>query len=444
LYIGIDLGVSFIKFALFNEANVLSVTRIPAPTSTHQSGYKHETDPKYFFELIKFNIDEIIDLNPEVKGVFFSTQMHGFVLFDEKTNIVSNYISWKDRRSEHYFINGSSALEFLSENIPDLVLKRTGMPLRSGLPSVNMFVLNSTEGINSEMVFGTIADYIVSKLTKTGMATSLTNAAGSGLFNLEDMEWNYELVGILGMNANILPRLIQGGIKQPVGLYRGIDVFVPIGDQQAAVYGLEEELSTNVICNIATGSQATVVSKHLKFGQNFQTRPFVNESYLLTIPFIPAGRVVNSLVTFFESISNELLGNSFSHSDIWVFLSQYINSLELTGSTDEELLVNTDFIGSFSNAGGSILQITENNFFLKDLVLGFFKDIVTNHLKAIEHLSKANDISSITLSGGISQKLQIIKKLFKMNSDLPVNLSVVGEDSLNGLRMLLCNKVHSW
>ena len=81
---------------------------------------------------------------------------------------------------------------------------------------------------------------------------------------------------------------------------------------------------------------------------------------------------------------------------------------------------------------------------MKDLVLGFFKDIVTNHLKAIEHLSKANDISSITLSGGISQKLQIIKKLFKMNSDLPVNLSVVGEDSLNGLRMLLCNKVHSW
>ncbi|WP_024850571.1 sedoheptulokinase [Hydrogenovibrio kuenenii] len=446
MYIGVDLGVSFIKFALFDEDTILSVKRVPAPTSKHQVGYLHETDAELFFELVKSNLDDFASRYESIKGILFSTQMHGVVLFNKQNRIASSYISWKDRRSEHFYVGGGSALEHLSKIIPLTSLKKTGMPLRSGLPSVNLFVINRQDSeLAKNKTFGTIADYVVCKLTESDMATSLSNAAGTGLFNLEINDWNYELIELLGLEFD-LPDVMYG-LNQPIGQYKGVDVFSPIGDQQAALYGLEQNLDRKAVSNIATGSQATVVSSKLIMSSGFQTRPFIDDSYLFTIPFIPAGRVLNSLVVFFQSISNELFQENFSYDQIWNYFSKYINSIEENSSLDSEkefLKVDTDLIGSFSSDGGSIKNITENNFHLNALVKAFLFDIVENHIKAIEQLKETGVIESILLSGGIPSKLNLIVRMFQLNQDLPVYLPEVKEDALNGLRLLVKNKVRSW
>ena len=330
----------------------------------------------------------------------------------------------------------------MKNNIPSGVLLKTGMGIRSGLPSVNLFVLQRQGKIKSNMSFGTIGDYLISSLTNTSISTSVSNAAGSGLFDLENNCWNSEMIDLLELKIN-LP-LICNTSSLPIGFYKDVKVFSAIGDQQASLLGLESDLLNIAVSNIATGSQATVSSSKLVLNNKFQTRPYVNSNYILTIPFIPAGRVLNSLVNLLMEINNNFFSGNMKVEEVWENLVDFTNKIDLDQEKTPTLKINTDFIGSFSINGGSIKSIDESNFKVTEVILAFILDIVNNHAIALEELSKYKIFETVLISGGISQRLPIIKKALESKIDEKVVVSLISEDALNGLRVLSIDNIETW
>ena len=439
--LGIDIGSSFIKICLLGESSISHVKRVKSPSSGPGVNGKHEVNPQLFLQIIIRLIDEYLHSHEDINGIYISTQMHCFVVVDEFGNACTDLITWKDRRSENFFVERLSTNDWFKENIPSEILLQTGMGIRSGLPSLNLFVLQKQNKIKNTMSFGTIGDYIISYLTKTPISSSLSNAAATGLFDLEKNCWHYKLIDMLGLKLS-LP-ILHRKSNEPVGSYKKVDVFSSLGDQQASLLGLGTDLSKVAVSNIATGSQATVMSEILILNKNFQTRPFINKSYILTIPFIPAGRALNSLISLFMEINNKLFDGSKEVDEIWERFINFTNEIELDNN-ESSLIFNTDLIGSFSNDGGSIMGLDENNFNLREIILGFVHDIARNHSLALEVLREHRGFESILISGGISQKLPIIKKILESKQNTKVTVSDVHEDALNGLRFLSTGKIKIW
>ena len=437
--IGIDLGVSFIKIGFLTQDGLSDVKRVSAPVGKNQSSWACELDAGQFVTLVKGLVDEYLNKDRIIEGIYFSTQMHGFVLYDPDSGERSPYISWKDRRAEKYKIGSESSIQYLNRTLTKDLIAATGMKLRSGLPSVNLFVLQQQKKLSSRFYFGTIADYVVSILTNTRASTSLTNAAGSGLFDIQKNDWNHELIERLGIEVSLPELKLE---RTAVGRYSGINVYSPIGDQQAAVLGIGKiNYSDTAVSNIATGSQATLISSQMQLSDDFQTRPFVDGKYLLTIPFIPAGRVLNSLILFLAEVGSTLFLHEVKLEETWEKVAQYIDTFE---NLETDLVVDSDFIGSFSNDGGSICHINEDNFNLKSILLGFFDNIVDNHAKFLMLLNQHKPFDKVILTGGVSQKVPLIKYLLERKIRQKISQSLIEEDALNGLRCIAFTDIQRW
>jgi len=440
--LGIDIGVSFIKICVLGKKSISNIKRVKSPSSGQLVNGIHEVDSKLFLDIVINLIDEYLQIDSDIQEIYISTQMHGFVLVDALSKACFNYISWKDRRSEVFRIGKESALDWIKENTPNDVLMKTGMNLRSGLPSVNLFVLQRQNKIKPSMSFGTIGDLIVSNLTNTSISTSLSNAAGTGLFDVEDNNWNSSLIDTLGIKLNF--PMLNKKTSSPVGLYKGIKVFSAIGDQQASILGLERDLSNVAVSNIATGSQVTLTSRELLLSKSFQTRPYINNTYLLTIPFIPAGRVLNSLINLLREINNKFFGGNIETKEVWRNLINFTNKIDLSEDSSPTLRINTDFIGSFSINGGRIDGIDESNFTVSEIILAFILDIVNNHVISLSVLKKYKEFDTVLMSGGVSERLPIMKEALGLRIKEKVEISSIKEDALNGLRVLSIGNIESW
>lgn len=426
MFLVIDIGVSFIKSAVTDCEKLFDIQRKISPTShKFDINYIHETDPIHFLNIVKKIIDDYINKYSNIKGIFFSTQMHGFVIM-ESQEAKYPYYSWKnefDKLKEYNVIN------HLNDTISSDIIKKTGMKLRSGLPSINMHIMAKDGKLKSSYSFCTIADYIVAMLTHNNIVTSLSNAAGSGLFDLTENDWNYELINALEINIT-LPKVIYN-YNESIGKYRNIDIFIPIGDQQASVLGTVEEYKNIAISNIATGSQSTVIVDFLKYGDNYQTRPLLGECYLLTIPFLPAGRALNSIINFFDEIGKNIF--KVENYDVWHSVSNFLNLNKNISS----IQANIDFFYSLSSSGGSFSNITENNFTLNEFLNSVIDNLVKNHIVSLDILLQEISFDKIYLSGGIPIKIERIKTIFEEKyANKTILLAKEKEDALNGLKRL--------
>jgi len=217
----------------------------------------------------------------------------------------------------------------------------------------------------------------------------------------------------------------------------------PIGDQQAALNAVWDSNYENVcVSNIATGSQVTTVSNELKLSLNFQSRPFVDKAYLRTVPFIPAGRSLNVLIRFFQEVIVNLGGFSdFDERKIWEKTKSILNTCKPT--SNQELKIDGDFIGAFSNNGGKITGINEENLTVNFLLMGFIENLVSKHTSSIIKIM-SKPLENLILTGGLPHQFPIIKKTFECKLDNLVTLSNTYEDALFGLNKLVINKTKDW
>jgi hypothetical protein len=167
-----------------------------------------------------------------------------------------------------------------------------------------------------------------------------------------------------------------------VGKFNGIPCYVPVGDQQCALFGsllAENELSLN----ISTGCQVSMISR-LEFG-DYQVRPYFGK-HIKTVTHIPAGRSLNALMK--------------SYNRSWDYI--------------DEVIERTDF-------KEALINISDNCY------------------QAALRLSPEKKWTNLVLSGGLSHKIGSLREIIqqKFNADYRI---ASNEDTLNGL-LIMAQKI---
>jgi glycerol kinase len=180
----------------------------------------------------------------DLAGVGVTNQRETTVVWERSTGRpVHNAIVWQDTRTDK-ICNQLSA-----DGGQDRFRAKTGLPIATYFSGPKIqWILDNVDGVRSkaesgEVLFGNIDTWVIWQLTggpDGGVhVTDVTNASRTMMMNLETLDWDDEILGILGVPRAMLPEVrasseVYGEAK---GELAGVPVAGDLGDQQAALFG---------------------------------------------------------------------------------------------------------------------------------------------------------------------------------------------------------------
>ena len=175
----------------------------------------------------------------DIASIGITNQRETTIVWNRKTGEpISNAIVWQDRRTAE-FCNSLSGEE-------KLVQKKTGLTLDPYFSATKLhWLLNNIEGakelaINGDLLFGTVDTYLIWKLTEgRSFKTDVTNASRTMLFNIEEQEWDEDLLNLFQVPKKMLPEVCDNVLNFGFTSILGGEITIGgvAGDQQAALIG---------------------------------------------------------------------------------------------------------------------------------------------------------------------------------------------------------------
>ena len=431
LYIGIDLGTSFIKGAVLDldrlcvgrAKRILGPSPLPDLPSLHT-----EFSPESFVTATSRIIEGLLAEAPDCQGVLMCGQMGGLVLVSPQGKALSNYISWLDRRLLEPHPSGSSSwYGALLARLTPADWVDLGREIRPGTPLSYLFWLKETGGsVPVGAIAATLPDFILARLCGTAPATHPSNAVGA--ISIRTGDWHFTLFERLGLGHVRWPALRE--IDEPAGEVRigghRLTCYPPVGDHPCAVAGALldfEELSLN----ISTGSQVSLRSQRPDPG-DYQTLPFFDGQFLHRISNLPAGRALSALVGLLSELAE---AEGVTLHDPWDYIGK-----AAAAKTRSELQACLSFFPTPVGDSGSITNIREENLTVGDLFHAAFTNMAENyHLSALR-LSPRQSWRSLVLSGGLPQRLEVLRCVIAEKFRCEYRLCSAAEDTLQGLLVL--------
>ena len=262
----VDLGSTNIKSMTCSDGKCGETKRIPFPLPVVNGNHRFEVDIGEILEQIR----EIID-HTDSEEIYFSTQMHGYLLADSCRRPLTRYISWQDTRAE-------------SCGVDLKVEPESGTAMKANLPraGVEAIARSFPELYARVHEFFTLGSYVAYALTGNN-ATHITDAAASGFYNIKTH-------GTVDCPL-VLPKAEYE--VRPVGMYKNRRVYAPMGDQQCSVLGAGADEHTYVL-NLGTAAQLCTVAKGYVVG-NFESRPYFSGDTLCTVTGLTGGKKLKNL-----------------------------------------------------------------------------------------------------------------------------------------------------
>ncbi|HUB81620.1 MAG TPA: glycerol kinase GlpK [Bryobacteraceae bacterium] len=249
-YIGaIDQGTTSTRFIVFDRAGrIVSVAQKEHEQIFPQPGWvEHDANE------IWRRTEEVVEAALKQKGlrpsdlaaVGITNQRETTVLWDRKTGQpVYNALVWQDTRVDAY------VSELARNGGPDRLRAKTGLPLATYFSGLKIrWVLDNVPGVRKraeagDILFGNIDSYLLWKLTggpRGGVhQTDCTNASRTQLMNLESLDWDDELLAIIGVPRQALPKIASSSEvygNATLDALKGVPIAGILGDQQAALVG---------------------------------------------------------------------------------------------------------------------------------------------------------------------------------------------------------------
>lgn len=418
-FIAIDLGATYVKSCLIDSETyeISSVNRIQFPSN--------ETDFEVILHLVRTALEALLLNIGPCSGVFFSNQMHGLLLADGHGNIVSPFLSWQNQQCNQPVKGGVSSFEQLKELTRDFSWNReTGEYLRVGFPITQLFHLKSQGQVLDGVMPIDLGNAIAAKLAGAKISKiDPTNAAAMGCYHLASGQWHHALLFRLGLDHLIWP-----SIEDPNSIHgfydfqkQRIPIYLSVGDQQVSLLGAGLNKPFQISCNIATGSQVSILSAELSVGE-FQVRPFFGK-YLKTITHIPAGRSLNAIVKLLVELNPVM-----AFDEAWNSVADLVDK-----SIEKDLRVNLAFFNSAFGCEGSISGITEQNLNVGELMRASLKEISAAHLRGFHRFDADPSLFTEVLgSGGVLRKSLVLQNYIKIDFRKPLTLPPRFEDALAG------------
>ena len=145
----------------------------------------------------------------DIAAIGITNQRETVVLWDKATGEpVHNAIVWQCRRTSGY------CDQLREQGLADMIRAKTGLVLDAYFsgPKVK-WILDNVPGVREraergELLFGTIETWLIWKLTGGRVhVTDYSNASRTMLFNINTLEWDEDLLRLLGIPRCILPEV---------------------------------------------------------------------------------------------------------------------------------------------------------------------------------------------------------------------------------------------
>lgn len=234
-FLGIDIGTSGAKALLIDETGkVVSQGSAEYPLSVPQPLWA-EQDPADWWRGVQECLAQIGEPSPDAIGV--TGQMHGAVFLDRRGEVVRPAILWCDQRT-------AAECEEIDRGVgKERVREITRNPPLTGFQAPKILWLRNQEPEAFARVESVLLpkDYIRFLLTGT-KATEVSDASGTGLFDVPRRRWSGEMLDRLGLESAWFPVCEESDVATAktsgaAGLAAGIPVVGGGGDQAAAAVG---------------------------------------------------------------------------------------------------------------------------------------------------------------------------------------------------------------
>lgn len=428
--IGIDIGSSSIKGGILNLETGLvehiEKNPFPPPVAALPAGF-HEVDPQAVVQSTLDVIERLLHLAPNAAQLRFSSQMGGILLLNSQQKNASNYLSWRDQRSLLPAPGGSTPLlEQLRQQWTDQHFTELGKELKPGSATTLLYWLAQHKQLPRHIIPVTIGDYVIAQICSA--RPRMHRSHGIGMVNLTTGDWHHAAFDAAGIGELHWPEFASE--SEPLGQFthhgHKLDCFAAIGDQQAALLGIDltsEELSINC----STGSQVSQITHSFQPG-NCQTRCWFNGQFLNTVTHIPAGRsltVLEALLTELPRAAGINIANSW----------QLITEATANDATNG-LSCDLSFFASAMGDRGRIENITTENLTVGSLFCAAFDFMADSYLECSRRLSSSPSWKQLAVSGGLVQAFPALRR--RLAERFPWHMREVAEqeETLTGLLKL--------
>jgi glycerol kinase len=248
-YVGaLDQGTTSTRFMIFNHSGgVVGIDQKEHEQIYPKPGWVEHDALEIWtrsVEVIRGALQKTGIKASDLAAVGVTNQRETAVVWDRKTGKpVHNAIVWQDTRTDNI------CNELAKDGGQDRFRAKVGLPLATYFsgPKVK-WLLENVEGLRAkaeagDLAFGNIDTWCIWNLTggvNGGVhVTDVTNASRTMLMNLETLDWDPEILGIMGIPRSMLPQIRPSSetYGKCVGDLAGIPVAGDLGDQQAAIFG---------------------------------------------------------------------------------------------------------------------------------------------------------------------------------------------------------------
>ena len=245
----IDQGTTSTRCMLFNHAGEpVGVDQMEHEQIYPQAGWV-EHDPMEIWarteDVVRGALKDAGATADDIAAVGVTNQRETTVVWDKNTGKpYYNAIVWQDTRT-------AQICNDLGKNGgQDRFRPKVGLPLATYFSGPKIkWILDNVDGVREaaergDAIFGNIDTWIIWNLTGGSHVTDVSNASRTMLMNLETLDWDEEILNIMGIPRQMLPRIVPSsdpntwGTTLEDGPFGGqIPVCGDLGDQQAATVG---------------------------------------------------------------------------------------------------------------------------------------------------------------------------------------------------------------
>ncbi len=212
LILGLDIGSSSVRGALFDSSRVLAKTLVRNERrmiATRDGGVEINADRA--FRQVVSTIDDVLENSAKIKGEIVAaascTFWHSLMGIDAKGKPTTPVYGWADNRSRTF-------VDVLRKSLDETEThNRAGAHFHSSFwPSKLLWLRKTEPKIWSKTAkWISLGDYVSLKLFGRLM-TGVSIASGTGIFDLRKCEWDTELLKYLKLGPTQLPEISPTGL----------------------------------------------------------------------------------------------------------------------------------------------------------------------------------------------------------------------------------------
>ena len=201
-----------------------------------------EAEPSDILKTVKETLENVIQQSSEIiSSCGITNQRETTIVWSIETGEpIYPAIVWQDRRTHEL-------CKTLKDNGHEAMVRaKTGLVIDPYFSATKIkWILDNVDGARKDaeagkLRFGTVDSFLVNKLSKERLhLTDVTNASRTMLFNINDMQWDEDLLNLFDIPRSMLPEVRSCDSDYGTLNIEGQNIAIKgvIGDQQSALVG---------------------------------------------------------------------------------------------------------------------------------------------------------------------------------------------------------------